>query len=279
MKGYTTRDVASLLGLTEGQIRSYARAGVLAPERDAHGAFRFDFQDLLVFRAAAALGSAQVPARRIGAALARLRSDLPQGRSLAELRIRADGDTVVASDAGRSWDALSGQMVMEFDVAELAAQVAPLARKLAHDAAQEERTAREWFELAVELEAVAPAEARAAYEHVLELEPTHADAHVNLGRLLQESGETRSAAAHYRDALGAGDHAIAAFNLGIAMEDLQRPGDALEAYTRALEADPRLAEAHWNLARLHEKRGDRAAALRHYREFRDLNDDPGRGGS
>lgn len=277
MKGYTTRDVASLLGLTEAQIRAYAHAGVLAPERDARGAFRFDFQDLVLLRTAAALTAARVPARRIGQALAQLRAELPRGRSLTELRIRADGERVVASDAGRSWDAHSGQLVMDFEVSELAAQVAPLARRLA--AEPTERSAQEWFELGVELEAVTPAEARAAYHRVIELEPGHADAHVNLGRMLQEDGHAADAAAHYRQALLAGEHAVAAFNLGIALEDLQRPAEARAAYTRALAADPRLAEAHWNLARLHEKSGDRAGALRHYRAFRDLSGDPGRAGS
>ncbi|HSJ16405.1 MAG TPA: MerR family transcriptional regulator [Longimicrobiales bacterium] len=278
MKGYTTRDVASLLGLTEAQIRAYARVGVLSPGRDSRGGFRFDFQDLVVLRTAAALTAAQVPVRRIGAALAQLRAELPQGRSLTELRIRADGETVVASDAGRSWDARSGQLVMDFDVSELAAQVAPLAQRLAAAAHEEERSAQEWFELGVELEAVAPEEARAAYECVLEREPGHADAHVNMGRLLQETGHAADAAAHYHQALLAGEHAVAAFNLGIALEDLQRTDEALAAYTRAIAADARFAEPHWNLARLHEKRGDRAAALRHYRTYRDLSEGPGRAG-
>lgn len=279
MKAYSTRDVAHLLGLTEVQIRAFARAGALTPARDARGSYQFDFQDLIVLRTAAALTAAQVPTSRVGAALAQLRAQLPQGRSLSELRIRADGERVVASDAGRSWDARSGQLVMDFEVAELAAQVAPLARQVAAAAQQEERSAQEWYELGVELEAVAPADARAAYHRVLELEPGHSDAHVNLGRMLQEDGHAADAAAHYRQALRAGEHAVAAFNLGIALEDLHRPGEALEAYRRALAADAAFAEAHWNLARLFEKQGDRAAALRHYRAYRDLSGDPGRAGS
>ncbi|MGH7672196.1 MAG: tetratricopeptide repeat protein [Gemmatimonadales bacterium] len=74
---------------------------------------------------------------------------------------------------------------------------------------------------------------------------------------------------HYRQALAAHPrHATAAFNLGIALEDLRRPADAVDAYRRALAADPRLADAHCNLARLQENQGKKAAALRHWSAYR-----------
>ena len=49
-----------------------------------------------------------------------------------------------------------------------------------------------------------------------------------------------------------------------------RNADALSAYHQALAADPRLADAHYNLARLHESRGERVLALRHLKEYRHL---------
>lgn len=272
MKGYTTADVSSLLGLTESQIRSFARSGILAPERGPRGEYHFDFQDLVVLRTAAALVREHVPSRRILSALRRLKTELPRGRSLTEVHIRAEGDQVVVSDGGRAWDPESGQLVMDFSVAEFAAEVAPLARRLAAAAQEDSRLgAAEWYQLGAELEAVAPAEARDAYHRALELEPGHADAHVNLGRLLHEEGRASDAASHYRQALlAAGPHAVAAYNLGVALEDLRRPAEAIAAYARALEADDRFAEAHYNLARLYEQRGEGAAALRHYRAYREL---------
>ena len=127
MKGYTTRDVASLLGLTEGQIRSYARAGFFTPSRGPRNEYLFDFQDLVLLRTAAALVQARVPSRRIAQALATLRDELPQGRSLSELRITAAGDDIVVSDGGTPWEPRSGQFHLDFSVSELATQAEPLA--------------------------------------------------------------------------------------------------------------------------------------------------------
>jgi tetratricopeptide (TPR) repeat protein len=96
---------------------------------------------------------------------------------------------------------------------------------------------------------------------------------VNLGRLLHEDGRTAEAERHYRQALAAAPgHATAAFNLGIALEDLRRPADAVDAYRIALAADPRLADAHYNLARLYEKQGKKAGALRHLSHYKRLTE-------
>ena len=45
------------------------------------------------------------------------------------------------------------------------------------------------------------------------------------------------------------------------------------AYRLALLADPRHADAHYNIARLYEKSGKKAAALRHYAKYRRLTND------
>ncbi|MGH7629569.1 MAG: tetratricopeptide repeat protein [Gemmatimonadales bacterium] len=94
----------------------------------------------------------------------------------------------------------------------------------------------------------------------LELKPSHADARLNLGRLLQEGGRPGEAIAHYREVLAAEPaHPAAAFNLGTAFEDLNRVTDAIAAYRAALGVDATFADAHFNLARLYERTGRRAA--------------------
>lgn len=271
MNGYTSRDVAKLLGLTVAQVRAFARDGFLAPRRARGGELRFSFQDLVILRAAKALVAARIPTRRIRRALTELRRQLPRGRSLAELRIVADGDRIVVSDGYAAWNPESGQLAIDFAVRDLATRAAPIARRTAAAArrAEGDFDAAGWYELGLELEAVAPSEARDAYRRALELDAHHADAHVNLGRLLQEQGLVEEAERHYRQALDDSPrHATAAFNLGIALEDLGRPGDAITAYRAALAADPRLADAHFNVARLYEQAGKRAAALRHWSIYR-----------
>ena len=275
MKGYTVADVAQLLKLAPAQVRAFARDGFLSPERGPRGDFRFSFQDLVVLRAAKDLAAARIPARRIRRTLKRLHQELPRGRSLAELRITAEGERIVVRDGETAWNPDSGQVVIDFQVRDLAMRAAPIARRTARaaQAAAADYDADGWYELGLELEAVAPQEARDAYRRALELDPHHADAHVNLGRLLQEEDLIEEAETHYRAALAESPaHATAWFDLGTALEDLRRAGDAVDAYRRAILADRRLADAHFNLARLYEKAGKKAAALRHLGIYQRLTD-------
>jgi tetratricopeptide (TPR) repeat protein len=271
--GYSTRDVASLLGIPERRIRAYARAGLITPARGPRNEYLYSFQDLVLLRAAAELSRADVPERRISEALSRLKNQLPQGRSLSELRIHAAGDEVVVRESSEPpWNPQSGQFHIEFDTADLAARVAPLARGVSERAHAESdvRSEREWFELGVELEPVAPEEARAAYEQALRLDPSLTDARVNLGRLLYEAGLRDEAESQYRQVLAVREHALAAYNLGVLLEDTKRDVEAIKAYARAIAADPSLAEAHFNLARIYEQRGDQRAAIRHFNGYRAL---------
>ncbi len=275
MTGYTTEEVSRLLGLSPAQIRSYTRAGFLSPARSRCGDLRFSFQDLVLLRAAKGLMAARIPAAKIRGSLRRLKQQLPRGRALSELRITAEGHRIVARDGAVAWNPDSGQLVLDFDVASLAQRAAPLARRQAAAArrVEDELDVEEWFELGLELEVSAPEEARDAYRRALELDPHHADAHVNLGRLLQEEDRTEEAETHYRAVLtDHPGHATACYNLGIVLEDLRRPSDAIKAYEQAIVADRRLADAYFNLARLYEQAGKRAAALRNLSQYQVLTE-------
>src|SRR2546428_466733 len=124
MKGYTSRDVAKLLGLTVAQVRGFARDGFLTPGRGPRGELQFSFQDLVILRTAKGLVAARIPTRRIRQALRRLRTELPRGRSLAELRIAAEGDRIVVSDGESTWSPESDQMQIDFAISDLATRAA-----------------------------------------------------------------------------------------------------------------------------------------------------------
>ena len=274
MKSYTTRDVAKLLGLSEAQVRSQAR-GYLAPDRGPRNTYRFSFQDLVLLRTAKALGEARIAPRRIRRALRSLTRQLPAGRSLSGVRISSEGDRVVVRDGDEAWNPESGQLLLHFEVAELAARAGPVARRLAQRARRstEPLTAEQWYDLGVDLESASPDDAQDAYTRAIALEPRHVAARVNLGRLLQETGRPAEAATQYRAALEAQPrHPTAAFNLGTALEDLGRRDEAIEAYRRAVEADETFADAHFNLARLYDQAGKRTAALRHLRAYKQLSE-------
>jgi tetratricopeptide (TPR) repeat protein len=274
MKSYTTRDVAKLLGLSEAQVRSQARVGYLAPDRGPRNAYRFSFQDLVLLRTAKALNEARIAPRKIRRALRALMRELPAG-SLSGVRISSEGDRVVVREGTEAWIPESGQLLLDFHVTELAVKAGPVARRLARRARRSEEplTADQWYDLGADLETAAPSDARDAYGRAVALDPRHASARVNLGRLLQDLGLPAEAAEQYRAALAAEPrHPTAAFNLGTALEELGRRAEAIEAYRKALDADGDFADAHFNLARLYEQTGRRAAALRHLNAYKLLSE-------
>jgi tetratricopeptide (TPR) repeat protein len=267
---YGAREVAATLGVSVGQVRAFVRSGFLDPERGPRGELRFSFQDLVLLRTANELVAARIPPRRIRRALDRLRAQLPAGSPLTGVHIRAESGRIVVGDGASRWHPESGQALFDFGVAEVAGAVAPLA--LEEEAPlRGEPTAEEWYQFGCDLEEAEPAKAADAYRRAVELDEEHADARINLGRILHQAGRPDVAAVQYQLALDARpDDATAAFNLGVALEDMKKPERAIAAYLIAVSLDQRAADAHWNLARLYEARDDRAGALRHLRSYRKL---------
>jgi tetratricopeptide (TPR) repeat protein len=270
--GYGIREAARLLGLSAHQIQSYVRAGFLSPRRGDRGGFRFSFQDLILLRTAKELSS-HLPPRRVRRALERLRSQLPRGKALSAMRITAEGEEIVVRDGRTAWNPTSGQTLLDFEVSELASEVAPLVRRAAEEAREPgvRLEADDWYELGCDLEHSDPEQARDAYRRCLEIDPLQVDAHINLGRLLHEDGEVAPAEIHYRIALmGRSEDVTAAYNLGVSLQDLGRFEEAIRAYEQAIANDPECADAHYNLAQVCEALGRRQRALRHLQIYRDL---------
>jgi tetratricopeptide (TPR) repeat protein len=261
--GYEAREVAKMLGLSVAQVRSYVKAGFLDPARGPRGELRFSFQDLVLLRTAKGLVSARIPSRRVRTALRKLRAQLPEGRPLRAVHIHAEGDHIVVGDGEAKWAPESGQVLFDFSARELSARTAPLVLHA--------RGAADWYERGCDLEESEPSAAKAAYARALELDPTLADAWVNLGRLLHASGDAREAALHYRKAIELRpDDVVALFNLGVALEDLKMLREAVLAYRTALAADPACADAHYNLSQVYERLKEPTSALRHLRAYRKL---------
>jgi tetratricopeptide (TPR) repeat protein len=296
--GFSTHDVTGMLGITPSRLRAYVKAGLLCPQRGQEGELRFSFQDLLLLRTAEGLVTERLPPRRVRDALRRLRRILPASEPLTGIHLESASGHVVVRDGARAWRADSGQILMAFDGQEETAAkgrgdtAAPIALRPASPRRQCEKdgvvpepapetslvaddgtepTADDFYQLGCSLEAGAPEAARVAYERALTLRSDHADAHVNLGRLLHETGELPSAEGHYRAALALqpGD-VTALFNLGVLTEDQGRSGESIALYEEVTRLDPSHADAHFNAARLHDVAGHYEAALRHLRAYRNL---------
>ncbi len=270
MKGYSTRDVAELLDISRKVIREFARTGILDPVRTRGNHYRFNFQDIIVLRTAKELMATGIRRSQINKTLFQLKTQLPSNRSLTSFRVSGDGGAVVIHEDDRVYNPESGQIHFNFAVAELAGSVAPLARQAVEAAAiSNQLSADDWFDLGVDLEAVSPEDAPVAYLRAIELAPNHSDAHVNIGRLLQEAGKYKEAEIHYRHALEAEpENLLATFNLGTLFEDIGRIEDAIKAYKSAAN----LADAHFNLSRLYELVGEHSQALEHLKTYRRLID-------
>jgi tetratricopeptide (TPR) repeat protein len=88
---------------------------------------------------------------------------------------------------------------------------------------------------------------------------------------MHEAGDAATAAEHYRHALARrANDSTAAFNLGVALEDLGRRAEAISAYQLAVAGQPPCPDAHYNLSRIYEHLGQGAPALRHLRTYRAL---------
>ena len=297
--GYGAREISRIVGLTVAQVRAWVRSGLLDPERGPHGELKFSPHDLAVLRSARGLAGARIGPRRIERALSRLREQISGCDSLEEIEIVAEGRQIVVTDGSARWQPESGQMLMEFEEKPVG-RLLPLSlgereRVSTGDAdrtwpaATEGRFSRSerpegrvegsaragevhsWYERGCELEETDPEGAKDAYAKALALDPGHADAHVNLGRLLHETGDAAGAEAHYKNALAARPEDVtAAFNLGVALEDLGRDIEAIETYERAVALDPGHADAYFNLAGACERLGRPAAAIRHLKTYRGL---------
>ena len=87
-----------------------------------------------------------------------------------------------------------------------------------------------------------------SYRRALALEPAHAEALFNLAGIEAQQGRLHEAIAAYTRLLERERaHPAALCNLGTALKTLGRRSEALERYRQAIEAAPQFADAHYNL--------------------------------
>ncbi|MEP6872803.1 MAG: tetratricopeptide repeat protein [Burkholderiales bacterium] len=258
--------VQEMLGLSGTTVSKLISAGFVNPVRGTRNEHRFSFQDLMLLRTAHSLQQARIPPRKILKSLAKLKAELPAELPLTGLRITAVGSDVVVRDRSGQWQADSGQLVMDFEIAEVAGTVSFI--EPAPSSAPEPD---DWFRKGEALESADKAAATIAYQRAIELEPSRAAPYLNLGALLCEDNRCDEAVELYASAARTvGHEPLIHFNHAVALEDQGRPADALAAYERALALDSGLADAHYNAAILLEQLGDAKAALRHFSAYKRL---------
>lgn len=266
MHDYGVRDVEKLLQVPRSTIRSLIDAGFVSPARGPRNAWRFSFQDLIVLRAARALAAANVPGKRVTRSLKELRRQLPQSMPLSGLSICAVADRVVVKEGRSRWQAESGQYLLAFE-SDADGSISAIDEAIG----EPDTSAESHFADGAALEGEDAGAAVQAYEHAIAANPALLDAHINLGRLLHESGRLVHAERVYRTAIDAcGEEPLLLFNFGVLLDDIGRKADAINTYEAALRGDPRLADCHYNLALLYEDAKKPKNAIRHMAQYRRL---------
>jgi len=288
---YSVREVSRLFELPEHRLRYWSQTGFLVPSARRGERRFYSFRDLIAVKVAKGLLDGGLPLRRVRRQLESLRTTLPRVRApLHDLRIRCENDRVVVDEvvdqAAHSFEAGSGQLMLDFEVSALrdhAAEV--LALPWVDEPGDEDededgppRTAYEWFLFAQQLEEEwgdeepepeALMRARHAYEAALELDPRLAAAWTNLGGLLAEMGDVEEAREHFEEALRHDpDQVQARLNLAELTLQARSMGEAVDAYREVLRCDPDHPEAHYGLARALLASGGKGEALAHLERFR-----------
>jgi tetratricopeptide (TPR) repeat protein len=262
-----------MLELSERRLASWERQG-LVPCLSA-----YTFPDLVVLRTLVRLRESGVSPLKIRRAVAALREKLGSASDpLKELTILSDGRKITVQLGASKMEPVSGQLLLDFDRAELRRMLAfPRQPKAsAAKAAEQERRGEAllWFEKALELERCAApvAEVIQAYEEALELDPASAGVLVNLGTIYFHMRDWDKAERHYRRALEADpQYALAHFNLGNLFDEKGDRSQALLQYLMALRLDPNYRDAHYNLALLYQASGQLMRAVRHWKAYLKLD--------
>src|SRR5579872_5317149 len=257
-----------MLGVSEQLLRSWERHGLI------RGMPAFSFSDLIALKTLQKLRENRVPPRKIGRALTALKKKLSHvEQPLSELKIFSDGRTITVQIAGQKMEALTGQMLFNFDASELGSLRA-FESKRAAGHVNTERQAENYFQsgLAFE-ESGAPIEkAIEAYRKAIELNPGAAGALVNLGTIYYRQRKYEDAESQYLKAVAVdANYPLAHYNLGNLYDEQGDLTRAEQHYTTALELNPNYADAHFNLALLSERRGDFLKAVRHWKSYLKLD--------
>ncbi len=270
---YSLGEVARLFGLTAGRLRYWERSGFLARSAEFGGRRFYSFQDLIGIRAAKELLDEGVPLQRVRRSIEALRRSLPKvARPLGSLRIVADGHGLVVRDDRVSFEPLTGQVTLDFEVSALRDDVVRVLR--GSDQPNDLRLAYDHYLEGCRLDEDEGTfdNAEAAYRRAIDLDPSLANAFTNLGNLMYRRGRVDDAERMYARALQIDvDQPEAFYNLGFLMYDRGEVATAVLNFKRALRSDPSFADAHFNLAMALGDLGRRDEARAHWETYLTLD--------
>ncbi|MEJ7606004.1 MAG: tetratricopeptide repeat protein [Bryobacteraceae bacterium] len=268
---YTRKEVLRLLAITERQLRGWERHNLI------RHAETFAFNDLIALRTLMKLCESRISITKIKAAISAVRARLRHIEDpLRELKVISEGSRIRVEVNGQQMESLSGQLLFNFDRAELKRLLSFPAAKKSEESQQGKRhSAERCFQQGLEYEQNgAVADAIKAYETAVDLDPGSAGAWLNLGTIFFNARQYSRSEGFYKKALEADPgYALAHFNIANLYDERGNYAKALHHYQRAVELSPGYADAHYNLALLHQGTGQVMDAMRHWTTY--LRLDPG----
>ncbi len=262
MYRYSRADLLRILRLTARQLAAWEKAGLVAA---AEG---YSFFDLLQIKKVRDLC-----AQKVRPAVIRQSLDAMQKQAagmenpLLEAGSFTTGHRVAFRHGGKVLEPIAGQFMFDFAPREnvVTRTTIPIAKPESAP-----KDVAELFAQGIMLEEDpnAQAQAIAVYQRVLELDPEHAAANINLGTLHYNRQDYALSEKHYRAAIAIDPrYALAYFDLGNVLDETGRVTEAIQAYNTALQLAPTYGDAHYNVALAYEKIKEPRKALSHWRAY------------
>lgn len=261
MHRYSQADLLRILRVTSRQLTSWEKAGLVA------AAESYSFFELLQVKKVRDLCARKVRPAVIRQSLeAMLKQVAGMENPLLEAGAFSTGHRIAFRHKGKVVEPIAGQFMFDFAPGQRVVSSTPISSN--PEAAPND--AAELFARGIALEEDPNHQVQAieVYQQVLELDPEHAAAHINLGTLHYNRQEYSLAEQHYRHAIAVDPrYALAYFDLGNVLDETGRVAEAIQTYSTALQLAPTYADAHYNLALAYEKIKESRKALKHWRAY------------
>jgi tetratricopeptide (TPR) repeat protein len=260
---YSRADLLRILHVTPRQLANWERNGLVT------SAEAYSFSGLLEIKKVRDLCAMSVRPAVIRESLDAMRKQASGvEKPLVEAGTWSTAKHRVAfRHQGKLLEPIAGQFLMDFSEREKVLTSTPVPRS---EPTPRENEAASWFArgIALEEDPGTQPDAIAAYHQVLEIQPTHAAAHINLGTLYYNRQDFTLAEKHYRQAIEADPrYSLAYFDLGNVLDETGRVQEAIQTYKTALQLAPTYADAHYNLALAFEKIREPRKALKHWQSY------------
>ncbi len=222
---YSRQDVLRILRIRLKQLSSWERSGLI------NQSDTYSFQDLVQLRKLRDLRATRLSVANIRASIHAMRQVSGVANPLLEAGAVRNGTRLAFRLSGAMMEPIARQFVFDFD-SQRHSQLAEVSSAASHQAARESRVQGLFFEAVRMEERGKTQEAVALYESILELDSAHAPACINLGTIQYNQRHFIEAESLYRRATEADPkYALAFFDLGNVLDELQRLPEAIEAYS------------------------------------------------